>query len=152
MKTFELTHSLRVFGSACRSSAFIALGVMLLAPVASFGTGGDASRGHEVLGKRGCTVCHPVARDESGVAPNLGQVAARGLNPASFTALFWNHAPRMWEAMAERETMYWLCCSHSGRASQKRPRGSGGAWNEFLIRLAHVDCEAARIRHFGEDI
>lgn len=102
MKTFELTHSLRVFKSACSAPAFIALGLLLAVPPESFAAGGDASRGRDVLRERGCVVCHPVAQDESGPAPNLGQIAARGLNPASFTALLWNHAPAMWEAMAAR--------------------------------------------------
>ena len=102
MKTFERTPSRRAFRSSYSASVLVALGMLVLAHPAASAAGGDASRGREVLRERGCVVCHPVTAGESGLAPNLNQLASRGLNPASFTALLWNHAPRMWAEMAKR--------------------------------------------------
>ena len=99
MKTFERTHSRRASRSSC-NTAVLLVGLLVLFPSAVSAAGGDASRGRNVLRERGCVSCHPVTVGETGRAPNLGQLASRGLNPASFTALLWNHAPRMWEEMA----------------------------------------------------
>ena len=78
----------------------IAISLAVAGPV---GATGDASRGRDVLREHRCVSCHAIEPDASSAAPNLSRLASRGLNPASFTALLWNHAPSMWAALEERD-------------------------------------------------
>ena len=57
----------------------------------------DVARGREVFSHKGCTNCHGKA--DSG-APDPSQLAA-GTNRAGLASAMWNHAPQMYERMAE---------------------------------------------------
>ena len=59
---------------------------------------GDSQRGAKLLETRNCTQCHSAG----GGAPDLSRRSARDFTPASLAAAFWNHGPRMWQAMAAR--------------------------------------------------
>ena len=101
MNTSVLEHATKGFRPA-RCPALLAAFGVLLCGVGPVEAAGDASRGRAVLRDQGCVFCHPVEPDASGAAPNLYRLASRGLNPASFTALVWNHGPRMWDAIAKQ--------------------------------------------------
>lgn len=101
MKTSQRRRRSRGAPSIPCLPAFLAVAV-LTCGAGRLSAAGDAARGRDVLREQQCISCHPIEPDGTGVAPNLYRVASRGLNPASFTALLWNHAPRMWSAMEAR--------------------------------------------------
>lgn len=59
---------------------------------------GDSQRGAKLLETRNCTQCHSAG----GGAPDLSRRSARDFTPASLAAAFWNHGPRMWQAMTAK--------------------------------------------------
>jgi cytochrome c2 len=61
---------------------------------------GDAERGKAWFQDLKCTICHSVNGVGGKKAPDLGQGRDRGFNPYQLAGLLWNHAPRMWSAMA----------------------------------------------------
>jgi cytochrome c2 len=63
---------------------------------------GDAERGREVLQSQRCLTCHSLAGEGGGIGPDLGRIVDRGFTPASLVSAMWNHAPRMWEAVARQ--------------------------------------------------
>ncbi|MBM3747151.1 MAG: c-type cytochrome [Acidobacteria bacterium] len=63
---------------------------------------GDAARGRELFRSQGCLTCHGLGGSGGRSAPDLSAHGGRGFSPAGMTALLWNHAPRMWAAMAKR--------------------------------------------------
>ncbi len=69
----------------------------------AFGQAGDAEYGKDMLRARRCTVCHPVAGEGGGSAPDLGKAREGEFSPDALAAAMWNHAPRMWVAMEERQ-------------------------------------------------
>jgi cytochrome c2 len=62
---------------------------------------GNAERGQELFRSLNCTACHSVNGAGGNKAPDLGR-KERGFDPFHLAALVWNHAPRMWSAMASR--------------------------------------------------
>jgi cytochrome c2 len=60
---------------------------------------GDSQRGAKLLETRNCTQCHSTG----GGAPDLSRRSVRDFTPASLAAAFWNHGPRMWQAMAAKD-------------------------------------------------
>lgn len=80
------------------------------AAIAVHGAGftADSARGAELFRTLSCVQCHSIngrggAMAQSVGAPDLGKIADRNFTPASLTATLWNHAPRMWSAMRERD-------------------------------------------------
>ena len=69
----------------------------------AFGQAGDAEYGKDMLRQRRCTVCHPVGGEGDGTAPDLGKAREGEFSPDALAAAMWNHAPRMWTAMEERQ-------------------------------------------------
>src|SRR5271157_3500989 len=61
---------------------------------------GDAQRGQALFQGLNCTVCHSVNGVGGKKAPDLGRGRDRGFDPYQLAGLIWNHAPRMWGAMA----------------------------------------------------
>jgi len=84
------------------SPLLVCLALLLLAlqPPAAAAVG-DAERGAKILRERQCTTCHPVAGVGGTAAPDLGRRSSRDFGPATLAAMFWNHGPRMWQAMAQ---------------------------------------------------
>ncbi|MBI4876034.1 MAG: c-type cytochrome [Acidobacteria bacterium] len=62
---------------------------------------GDAERGRETFQTQQCIVCHSVGGEGGRTAPDLARAAGRGFAPAEMVSLLWNHAPKMWAAMAK---------------------------------------------------
>jgi mono/diheme cytochrome c family protein len=62
---------------------------------------GDATRGAALFQSKSCVTCHSVAGQGGKLAPDLGKRGGSGFTPASLAALLWNHAPRMWGALAK---------------------------------------------------
>ncbi len=62
----------------------------------------DSDRGARLFESLGCVNCHSVGGRGGRTAPDLGKPVDRGLTPAGFAALMWNHAPTMWSAIRER--------------------------------------------------
>ena len=69
----------------------------------AFGQAGDAEYGKDMLRIRQCTVCHPVGGEGGGSAPDLGRAREGEFSPDALAATMWNHAPRMWTVMEERQ-------------------------------------------------
>lgn len=63
---------------------------------------GDARAGAEVLRDRQCVICHSVAGQGGKIAPDLARRSLQPYTPAALAAQMWNHGPRMWRAMEER--------------------------------------------------
>ena len=79
---------------------FLSSSVLLPLPAATV-VRGTADRGRAVLQNQGCVKCHAIAGTGSSVsATALLKPLAREYTPAGLTATLWNHAPRMWSAMA----------------------------------------------------
>lgn len=60
---------------------------------------GDAEYGEQLLRMRGCQNCHA----GGGPAKDLSARPGGLFSPDALAASLWNHAPRMWEAMEQRE-------------------------------------------------
>lgn len=61
---------------------------------------GDAYRGAALLEKNRCTQCHSVRGRGGKAAPDLGYPTSSQYTPARMASVMWNHAPKMWSAMA----------------------------------------------------
>src|SRR5688572_27097739 len=63
----------------------------------------SADRGPSVLREQGCTQCHTVgSAGRTTASAALSRPLNREYTPAGLTATLWNHAPRMWSAMAAK--------------------------------------------------
>ncbi len=63
---------------------------------------GDSIRGGSAIRDRGCLSCHSLLSEGGKEAPDLGKPGPEPFSPASFAASLWNHAPKMWRAMARK--------------------------------------------------
>src|ERR1700738_1138901 len=72
--------------------------LLLLARASAFE--GDAYRGASLLEKNKCTECHSIRGQGGKVGPDLGIRGSRQYTPAVMASVMWNHAPKMWSAMA----------------------------------------------------
>jgi len=63
----------------------------------------DSSRGVRLLETLSCLECHNLSGRGSARAPDLGQTIGREFTPSTLAAKMWNHAPRMWAVMRERD-------------------------------------------------
>src|SRR5437016_3163061 len=61
---------------------------------------GDAYRGAALLEKNRCTERHAIRGEGGKLAPDLGTRTSRQYTPAVMASVMWNHAPKMWSAMA----------------------------------------------------
>ncbi|MBM3740796.1 MAG: c-type cytochrome [Acidobacteria bacterium] len=61
---------------------------------------GDARQGARIFTEQKCIVCHSVEGKGGKAAPDLGSSSSRAYTPSLLASLIWNHAPRMWSAMA----------------------------------------------------
>ena len=61
---------------------------------------GDAYRGASLLEKNKCTECHSIRGQGGKLGPDLGIRGSRQYTPAVMASVMWNHAPKMWSAMA----------------------------------------------------
>jgi mono/diheme cytochrome c family protein len=59
----------------------------------------DAVRGQRLFETHSCNQCHSINGKGGTTAPDLGRRIGRDYEPATFAALMWNHAPKMWAAM-----------------------------------------------------
>ena len=62
---------------------------------------GDATRGAALFQSKNCVTCHSVGGHGGAIAPDLGKQGGSGFTPSSMAAMLWNHAPRMWAALAK---------------------------------------------------
>ena len=85
-----------------RAFSYLAVLAAFFLSAAPAGATGDAARGLDVLREQRCVSCHAIEPDAMGMAPNLARLPSRGLDPAAFTAMLWNHAPSMWSALEAR--------------------------------------------------
>jgi mono/diheme cytochrome c family protein len=65
---------------------------------------GDATRGAALFQSKNCVTCHSVAGHGATTAPDLGKRGGSGFTPVTMAAMLWNHAPRMWGALAKAST------------------------------------------------
>lgn len=80
-----------------RTSLFF---LLLLSLVQGRAVAGDAYRGATLLEKNKCTECHSIRGQGGKLAPDLGTRGSRQYTPAVMASVMWNHAPKMWSAMA----------------------------------------------------
>ena len=81
-----------------RPFLFVCLAVFLV-PISLAAQAGDAEYGKELLRMRGCEKCHT----SGGAAKDLTERPDEKFSPDALAASLWNHAPRMWNAMEERD-------------------------------------------------
>ena len=65
------------------------------------GLPGSAEAGRRVFEAQQCIQCHSVNGQGGKRAPDLGKPVGRDYTPTAMTALMWNHAPAMWQAIAK---------------------------------------------------
>jgi cytochrome c2 len=63
----------------------------------------DSSRGRKLFDTLSCVQCHSVNGKGGSIGPDLGRIVDRGFTPSTLAATMWNHAPKMWAAMQERD-------------------------------------------------
>ena len=83
-------------------SPWLCCALLLMGAAPALAQSGDAEYGKEMLEVRRCTVCHPVAGEGGGTAPDLGRRSSEEYSPAKLAAEMWTHAPVMWKGMEER--------------------------------------------------
>ncbi len=115
---------------------------------------GDSLRGAKLLETRNCTQCHSAG----GGAPDLSRRSARDFTPASLAAAFWNHGPRMWQAMAAKnlpveplqasEIADLYAYFHSIRYFD--PRGEAGRGKALFVSKKCADCHALTANDSGK--
>jgi len=83
--------------------ARIVLGITTAAALAAAAPSlnGDATRGAALFQSKNCVACHSVGGQGGTTAPDLGRQGGLGFTPASMVAMLWNHAPKMWSALAK---------------------------------------------------
>jgi len=62
----------------------------------------DARRGAEFFRTQMCVNCHAVEGQGGRTAPDLGRRFDRNYSPAGIAARMWDHAPVMWQVMAQQ--------------------------------------------------
>lgn len=62
---------------------------------------GDPARGGRVFFDKGCGHCHAISGQGGTTAPDLGKSPERHHTLAELVGVMWNHAPQMWQKMAE---------------------------------------------------
>lgn len=81
------------------------LALMLVFPLAAAEIQATAERGKSILQEQSCTKCHAITGTASTVSADaLMRPLAREYSPAGLVATLWNHAPKMWGAMAASNT------------------------------------------------
>jgi cytochrome c2 len=73
-----------------------------LAIAASLCAAPDARRGAEFFRTQLCVNCHGIEGQGGTTAPDLGRRFDRNYSPAGIAARMWDHAPVMWQAMAQQ--------------------------------------------------
>lgn len=76
--------------------------LLLAAAGVSLAWGADARRGQELFASDNCVLCHSINDKGGADGPDLGKRHGRDFTPSNLASLMWNHAPKMWEDMAER--------------------------------------------------
>ncbi|MEO7145340.1 MAG: c-type cytochrome [Bryobacteraceae bacterium] len=62
----------------------------------------DAARGLQLFSSERCAQCHSIHGKGGAAASDLAARAGKDFTPFQFASHMWNHAPTMWDAMAER--------------------------------------------------
>ena len=63
----------------------------------------DSNRGAKLFETLSCIRCHSIMGRGGITAPDLGKIIDRDFTPALLTATLWNHAPKMWAIMQQRD-------------------------------------------------
>ena len=110
---------------------------------------GDATRGGALFQSKNCVTCHSVAGQGAKLAPDLGKHGGSGFTPASLAAMLWNHAPRMWGALAKSSTKVDLSAQDSAdmfayfyAARYMDPPGDAARGKKFFTAKRCAECHA----------
>jgi len=63
---------------------------------------GDSRRGAQLFQDRRCIECHSFLGKGGTLAPDLGRRSEREYTPDRLAGVMWNHAPAMWQLMAQK--------------------------------------------------
>lgn len=67
---------------------------------------GDPREGARLFSAKGCRSCHPLFGQGGGTAPDLGKIPPRHATLNELVSEMWNHAPRMWASLREKQVEY----------------------------------------------
>jgi mono/diheme cytochrome c family protein len=110
---------------------------------------GDAERGANVFQSKNCVTCHSVNGQGARTAPDLGKRGAEAFTPSSLAAMLWNHAPRMFGALAKSSTKVELTPQDSAdlfayfyAARYMDPAGDAGRGKRLFTAKHCASCHA----------
>ncbi len=110
---------------------------------------GDAARGAALFQSKSCITCHSVAGQGAKLAPDLGRRGGSGFTPTSLAAMLWNHAPRMWGALAKSSDKVILTAQDSAdmfayfyAARYMDPPGDAARGKRIFTLKRCVECHA----------
>lgn len=110
---------------------------------------GDATRGAALFQSKNCVTCHSVGGHGGTSAPDLGKRGGSGFSPVSMAAMLWNHAPRMWGALAKSSTKLELSPQDSAdmfayfyAARYMDPPGDAGRGKKLFASKRCAECHA----------
>jgi mono/diheme cytochrome c family protein len=110
---------------------------------------GDATRGAALFQSKNCVTCHSVAGQGAKTAPDLGRRGGSGFTPTSLAAMLWNHAPRMWGALAKSSVKVDLTPQDSAdmfayfyAARYMDPPGDAGRGKALFTSKRCAECHA----------
>ena len=110
---------------------------------------GDAERGAALFQSKNCVTCHSVNGLGAKSAPDLGKRGAEEFSPASLAAMLWNHAPRMWGALARSSTQIELSAQDGAdlfayfyAARYMDPAGDAGRGKRLFAAKRCAGCHA----------
>jgi mono/diheme cytochrome c family protein len=110
---------------------------------------GDAARGAALFQSKNCVTCHSVSGQGAKLAPDLGKRGGSGFTPASLAAMLWNHAPRMWGALAKSSAKVDLTPQDSAdmfayfyAARYMDPAGDAGRGKQLFTAKRCAECHA----------
>lgn len=128
---------------------FVGFATAAALAAASPSLNGDATRGAALFQSKSCVTCHNIAGQGAKLAPDLGKRGGSGFTPAALAAMLWNHAPRMWGALAKSAAKVDLTAQDSAdmfayfyAARYMDPPGDAARGKRFFTAKRCADCHA----------
>ncbi len=81
-------------------------GSFIYAKDQSYQLPGDVKKGWQVFYSKGCIKCHSIWGEGGKEGPDLGGEPPYPLTQSQIAGIMWNHAPRMWEKIKEKNLQF----------------------------------------------